>query len=423
MKYSRHDFGSYKLHIIKTTKFKTVSVIVNFRRSISKEETTIRSFLSLILLNSTNKYPTKRLLNIEAEKLYDLEISPAIKRIGNHGILSFELNMINEKWTETGMYEKSLNYLLDILFDPHVVDNKFDSKSFNLVKRDLITKINNIKDNKKKYAVVKMLEAMDKRGLLPYRFGYLEDVANINEANLYDYYLDVIKSDVVDIFVLGNIDVNQTKKIIQQKIPLNTIKKQKRELEIKHQDFRKRIKKIKEEEDVKQAKMVIGCKLINLTDFEKKYVMPIFSNIFGGAGYSKLFRSVREQKSLAYYINSQYIYADQILITSSGINQESFDKTLQQVRKELQNMLKGNITKEEVENAKNEYINVHQLIEDHPRALINTYLTMELLELDNIKTRIKKIKEVTIDDLKKVSKKIKMDTVYLLYGDDINEEN
>ena len=38
MNYEKIDMGSYQLHMIKTNKFKTVTVEVNFRREVKKEE-------------------------------------------------------------------------------------------------------------------------------------------------------------------------------------------------------------------------------------------------------------------------------------------------------------------------------------------------------------------------------------------------
>jgi len=74
MEYTKLTMGSYNLHIIKTNKFKTITVDVNFRRPIVKEEITKRNLLKEILLNSTKKYNTKRKLVLETENLYDIKI-------------------------------------------------------------------------------------------------------------------------------------------------------------------------------------------------------------------------------------------------------------------------------------------------------------------------------------------------------------
>ena len=54
------NMGAYNLHIINTNTFKTVTIEVNFRRQVAKDEITKRALLKNVLLNSTKRYPTER---------------------------------------------------------------------------------------------------------------------------------------------------------------------------------------------------------------------------------------------------------------------------------------------------------------------------------------------------------------------------
>ena len=56
MNYEQINMGSYNLHIIKATKFKTITVEVNFRRKLKKEEITLRNLLKSILLYTTKDF-------------------------------------------------------------------------------------------------------------------------------------------------------------------------------------------------------------------------------------------------------------------------------------------------------------------------------------------------------------------------------
>ena len=64
MKYKKISTYSYNLHIIKTNKFKTVTVQVNFKRKLNKEEITYRNMIVNMLCESTSTYPSKRLMTI-----------------------------------------------------------------------------------------------------------------------------------------------------------------------------------------------------------------------------------------------------------------------------------------------------------------------------------------------------------------------
>ena len=45
MEYVKKDLGSYKLHLVKTNQFKTITVRVAFRSPVVKEEITLRNVL------------------------------------------------------------------------------------------------------------------------------------------------------------------------------------------------------------------------------------------------------------------------------------------------------------------------------------------------------------------------------------------
>ena len=51
--------GAYNLHFIKTDKFKTISIDINFYRKIKEDEVTKRNLLKMILLDSNNDYKTE----------------------------------------------------------------------------------------------------------------------------------------------------------------------------------------------------------------------------------------------------------------------------------------------------------------------------------------------------------------------------
>ena len=72
MKYKKITTQTYNLHIIKTKKFKTVTIEVNFKSKLDKEEITYRNLLINTLCQSTRKYPSKRCLEIATEDLYEL---------------------------------------------------------------------------------------------------------------------------------------------------------------------------------------------------------------------------------------------------------------------------------------------------------------------------------------------------------------
>ena len=142
MNVEQFDMGSYNLHVIRTKKFKTITVEVNFRRKLKKEEITKRNLLKSVLLYTTNNFKTEQELIRETENLYDLKLVSSNMRIGNYSNLSFKIRFLNEKYTEESMNEYSIAFLMDVLFSPNIKDDSFidediKNTAVNILKQDL----------------------------------------------------------------------------------------------------------------------------------------------------------------------------------------------------------------------------------------------------------------------------------------------
>ena len=88
----------------------------------------------------------------------------------------------------------------------------------------------------------------------------------------------------------------------------------------------------------------------------------------------------------------------------------------------MKRITKGEITNEELENVKMEYLTVLEEINDSIDNILENYISRDILNLDDFETRKEMIKKVTLDDIIKVSKKVYIDTIYLLKGE-LNEKN
>ena len=212
MDYEKINMGAYNLHLIKTTKFKTITVEVNFREKLIKENITKRNLLKSILLNTTKKYQTEKDLIKETENLYDLKLLSSNMRIGNYSNLSFEIKFLNEKYTEENMNNYSLSFLMDIIFNPDIKNNAFKKENIEKCKSKIEKSIKSIKDNKLKYSLLQLLNTTNNKPYSYNSYGYLEDLEKINETNLYEYYKKMLNNNYVDVFVVGDIDKDKIRK-------------------------------------------------------------------------------------------------------------------------------------------------------------------------------------------------------------------
>lgn len=423
MQYTKYELLPYNLHIINTKKFKTVNIRINFKTKAIKEDLTKRNLLSDLLLRSSKNYPSEKEMAIACEDLYDLNYSSNCTISGNYSILSFNATFLNERYTEEGMNQKAISFFLDMIMNPNVTNRTFDINTFKIAKKNIHDILISEKDNPGRYSMHELMQAIDSNSPISYiSEGYLEDLDKINESNLYDYYENVLKSNLIDIFIVGDVNKDEIKDFFANHFTINTFKKTKEKHIIEHKRLPKRAKTKKVTADFTQSQLLLGYKLDKMTDFERNYISTLYSFILGGGPDSKLFQTVREKNSLCYSINSIIFKTFNLLIIRAGIDKGDFKKAVSLIRKEVTNMSKNKITDEELAKAKTTYINSCKEILDSPSSIIGVYTAKEYLNVDLLEDRIKNIEKVTKDMIVAFSKKMYLDTIFLLEGSLENED-
>ena len=207
MEYKIHDCKSYKIHTIKTDKFKNCSMEIMFRKKLDKNEITQNNMLVDMIAHSSKKYPKKRDVAIELENLYSASFRGFSTRLGSSVMLSFVLDFLNPKYCEKGYLEDVLSMPFEMLLNPNISNGKFDERSFNIIKNRLKSDIESLKENATKYAFRRSLLNMDENSPTSYNMtGYIEDLESITTSNLVDSYNKLLSDYTCDIFVIGNVN-------------------------------------------------------------------------------------------------------------------------------------------------------------------------------------------------------------------------
>ena len=417
MEYIKKDLGSYKLHMIKTTKFKTIRVKVSFRRPIVKEEITKRNILSDILVQTSNNYKSRRDLAIKAQDLYAASISSGNTRIGNYINTDIILAVLSDKYTEEGNFANAVDFLHELIYEPNVENEMFDEEPLNIIKTRTKTSLESLKEDSNLYSLIRLLEVMTPESPMSYRtVGYMEDLEEIDSKNLYEYYLDMLKKDLMDIFVIGDIDFIEVENLIRNKFIAKTFKKSRKKYYLDEIKPRTRKQTILEQDENNQSKLAIGARLNGLTMYERNYPLTLYNIILGGGEDSKLFRNVREKNSLCYYINSVPQKLDNILIIRAGIDKKNIKKTVSLVEKEMNAIKRGKVTENDLSMAKEYFTTAIDSLLESQLSILDHYYMMEVLGTDDIETRLQKMNEVKLSEVVKVAKKVKIDTIYCLEG-------
>ena len=408
-----------KLHLIQTDKFKTNLIAVFLTLPLTKENVTKDALISAILRRGSKNMPTLTQINQELEEMYGASFDCGIDKTGDNHILKFYLESINDKFIPNkneNILKQSIDKLLEIIFNPLTENNKFSEEYLIQEKENIKRIINGRTDNKALYAYERCTEEMYKDkpyGL--YKYGNIKDLENIDAKELYEYYKNMINECKIDIFVSGDIKID-TEKMLVENENIRKLKEREANYVLNNIEKKEEAKEteVTEEMDVIQGKIVIGLDL-TLNNVEQKYDALVYNAILGGSANSKMFQEVREKASLAYTAGSNYSKYKSNIFIKCGIEIKNYQKALKIIKKQLKDMEDGNFSEEDIANAKKGIISTIKSIDDEQDTEITYFFGQELSEEKmSIDEYIKKIENVTKENITKIAKSLKINTIYFL---------
>ena len=419
MRYKENEIKKgIKLHEIQIDKFKTNLIAIFLTMPISRENVTKNSLISAVLRRGSKNMPTQAQISKEMEEMYGASFDCGLDKTGDNHILKFYIEAINDKFlpqSDENMLKTSIEKVLEIVFNPLVENGEFKKEYVQQEKENVKRIIQGKTDNKARYAFDRCIEEMYKDepyGL--YKYGYIEDLENITPKNLYEYYKKMISECKIDIFVSGNIE--EVKDIVEKNENIQKLQEREANYKINKIETKEIVqeKEIKEEMDVTQGKIVIGLDL-ELDNEEQKYDAMLYNAILGGTANSKMFQEVREKASLAYTAGSSYVRYKSNIFIRCGIEIKNYEKALEIIRKQLEDMKNGVFTDEDIENAKNGIISGIKSIDDEQDTEITYFFGQELTDTKtSLEQYIEKIQNVTKQEIVAVANSITINTVYFL---------
>ncbi len=413
MKYKKIEEVSYNLHLIKTNKFKTLFFKVILSEKQKKEDITIRNLLLDNLMSSSKEYPTMRDVSIKKQDLYGASISMLNRRIGDHAFIEYTMSILNPRFTEESMLKDSVEFYSSLLYKPNVKNNSFDEELFEMSKENLRKEILMTNERPNIYGFTRFKENIDINAPFSYhQTGYLEDLDTITSSSLYEYYNHVLESNACDIYVIGDFDFDEMKHLIRDNFKFkNTKRADSYEIILSNERSNK---EIIEDSSFNQSKLFIGFKLTDFNPDDKKYALILFNIIFGNSPESRLFKEVREEKSLAYSISSAYRRLDNFYYVSAGISYNNYNEALNTIKKCLSDIQNNGITDDELDRAKALYISILNDVMESPSSILDIYFTELYFGNDSYEKQLEMLDTITKEDILRVANLLKIDTIYLL---------
>ncbi|MBP3635797.1 MAG: insulinase family protein [Bacilli bacterium] len=420
MKYKKYEYDNYTVHLLKTDKFKSVFVSLMLINDFDRVSLTKASLLRRLLTYSTEKLKDQTEVTKKVYDLYNSEIYVSNNIHNNVLTTDFSIEILEDKYTEDGLLKNALEYFFDTIFMPNIIYGKFEEKNYNLAVKNLNDYYNRERENKDTYAFNRACELLDEEHLRYNPSGYKDDLQKITNESMVDYYNDLFKNADSNIFVIGSFDETEILDIINNRVSKKLFKNNNNFI----LNDNKKECKINESTDVEennQSNLIMIYKMYNLTKRERNVILPIFNRIFGVGNNSKLFKDIREEKSLVYDIRSTTARDEGLIIVQAGIDYKNKDEIIKSVTRVLDDMKNANITQNELEDSKKFRKLILKQFEDDNESILYLKINSILFKSDDLDKMEKELETVKLDEIVSLANKLKLNVVYILKGDKNNE--
>jgi len=406
-----------RANLIKNNKFKTNMFGVFFSTPMTVENASLNALIPAVLRRGTNTYPTMREISKKLESLYGARFDCGISKKGDIQVIRFYGEIINQNFIneDKNILSEFVDVIKDVIFNPILEDGKFKEDYVAQEKVKVKDIIESRKNDKVQYALERCYELMFEGE--PYgtcEFGTVEGIDKVSLEELTEAYYNMLKNYQVDIVASGDISDEEFNNIVSKfnfepRLPLVVTNNEEKHV----QDVRNHTEKF----DINQGKLSLGYRVNVDVKTDDYYKMFVFNGILGGGVQSKLFQNVREKNSLAYYAFSRFDKVKSVMGISSGIEISNYQKALDTILEQVEDMKKGNITEYEIETTKKAIENSLNSMNDEQSQVLDFNYTQILTGSHRtLEEIIENIKKVTIEEVTEMGARVELDTIYFMTG-------
>lgn len=405
------------LRAMTSDKFKTGCFSVNLLRPLCPDQAAQNALVPSVLLRGTARYPNIAAITNRLDDLYGATIGTLVRKKGEVQMVGFYADFIEDCFVPEGVFVPVVELLGEVLCNPLLADGCFTPEAVEGERLNLIHAIESRINDKRSYVTSLMLQAMccDEAYSEP-RLGNAQELEHVTPQSLYAHYREILATSQIEIFYLGR----QPQQAVAAAFAKALSGLERRTpVCVQTQIIRtaEQVQYGRKVMDVTQGKLSIGLRTGCTVDDPEYPALMMLNVIFGGGMSCKLFKNVREKRSLCYYANSVIEKYKGIMVVSSGVEFAQFETAKAAILQELDNCRNGEITQEEMEDARRMILSSLASIQDTPGALDDFYLGMAVTNrMLDISQLARAVKQLTVADVTAAAQKVTLDTVFFLTG-------
>jgi len=407
------------LHFIQSEKFKTNKIKVRFSAPMSEKTIAGRVLTASMLETSNALYPTSQAFREKLANLYGANYSTSLSRRGLVHYLDINLSFVRDQFLsrKNMLADEILDFLKASLFFPLSNGKAFDTKTFEIEKRNVLTDLEAEIENHFYHAHRELNNLFyDLPEMRIPRVATIELVEKETAETSFAAFQQMLNQDQIDFFFIG--DFNEI--AVREKIQEFQFSEREQPLQLSYQQNYSNITREKlEQRDVHQSIVELAYHFSSQYGDRSHLPLIVLNGLLGGFAHSKLFVNVREKESLAYTISSNFDIFSGLMRIYAGIDRANRTKTIALINRQILDLKRGHFTDEELEQTKNMLKNSILLAQDRQNTLIERAYMSSVLgkKFLSLEAWLKALENVSKADLIEAAQQLKLQAIYFMEGE------
>ena len=406
------------LHFLQSKKFKTNKIKVRFSSPLDENIVAARVLVACMMETANQKYPTSQLFREKLASLYGVELSTSVSKRGRVHYVDLNISFVRDDFLskKNVLTDEVLDIIETIFFSPLVVEDHFDSDTFDVEKKNTISDLESEIEEPYYYAHGQLNQLFfEDETIGMSRLGKVDLARQETAQSSLEQFHQMLQLDNIDFFFIG--DFNEV--AIVDRVNQFEFKPRDNNLSVNYQQpFTNVVREKLEQKQNQQSILELGYHFSTQYGESLHIPLVVLNGMLGAFSHSRLFQIIREKEGLAYTISSHFDIFTGFMRVFAGIDKGSRTKVMTLIMKQLNDLKRGKFTESELQLTKEMLINTTLLAQDRQNTLIEreylkTMLGKKVLSLEEW---LESINKVSKEEIIETAKTINLQSVYFMEG-------
>jgi predicted Zn-dependent peptidase len=417
----RHvEVGGLPLLYAEDARFKTVRLVVEFRRPLAAPMAASRSILPGLLLLGTEDHPDRPSLARRMDDLHGAVVVPATAKVGETHVLRLVLDAVSGRFLPGApdQIREGLALLAEILTRPKLEAGAFPVERFERERRQALDSIRAERDDPGRYALSEAVRrACVGEPMAVPEHGGAGAVEALDAAQPAAALADFLACGEVVLGACGAFQESELLRGVERfldRLPVRSPEVCPGPLLVPPRDARS----ASDDLPLRQSKLVQVHRFDGEVDADGWLARNLFVGMLGGSPSSRLFREVRERHSLAYYASSSLDRHKGLMHVQVGLERKAAAAVREQIAVQIEELRAGRFEDVEIDTARAQLVEGILGVDDAAATRCRFALGQWALGIDRSpEDAVAACSRVGRDEIIAAARSLWMDFDYLLAGE------